>query len=335
MKTYNIGIVGASGAVGTEMLQCLKNLNISVWELRLGWSARSAWKSITTPFGDIIVKEVKDDFFTWLDYVLLAAGGNISKQYADIAVEAGAIVIDNSSAFRYDDEVPLVIPQINADSIGDAKIIANPNCTTAIAAVVLHPIYKKYGINKLIMSTYQATSGAGAPGMTELLENTEKYFKKEDPKVEIFSHNIAFNVIPHIDAFQENGYTKEEMKVTWETHKIFWDTSIAISCTAVRIPTLRAHSEAVVLETKLPVDIDDIKNILSSSSGVELVDDIENNIYPMPLNASGKNDVEVWRVRRNLVFWDHGLELFISWDQLLRGAALNAVEILQACINNR
>ncbi len=335
MWKYNIWIVGASGAVWAEMITCLENLNIPVGELRLGWSSRSAWNNIPTPFGDIKVQEVNDNFFQSLDYVLLAAGGDISKKYADVAVAAWAVVIDNSSAFRYDDDIPLVIPQINGDDIGDEKIIANPNCTTAIAAVVLYPIYKKYGLQKILMSTYQATSWAWAPGMQELLYNTQKYFKNEEATVDQFSHNIAFNVIPHIDAFQENGYTKEEMKVTWETHKILGDTSIDISCTAVRIPTLRAHSEAIVLETKIPVDIDDIRKILQETPGVDLIDDTSKNMYPMPLNATGKNNVEVWRIRKNIVFWDKGLELFVSWDQLLRGAALNAVEILRTCIDNR
>ncbi|MDC0506231.1 aspartate-semialdehyde dehydrogenase [Candidatus Gracilibacteria bacterium] len=335
MEQYNIGIVGASGAVGVEMLECLKNLDIPVKSLTLGGSARSAGTTMHTPFGDVIVQEVNDDFFNELDYALFAAGGDISKKYAQIAVDKGTIVIDNSSAFRYDENVPLVIPQINGHTIKDAKIIANPNCTTAIAAVVLYPIYEKYGLNKIMMSTYQATSGAGAPGMQELLDNTQKYFSGDDPVVKQFSSNIAFNVIPHIDAFQENGYTKEEMKVVWETHKIFGDNSIDMSCTAVRTPTLRAHSESIILETKNPVNVADIKNILDSASGVKLVDDIQNNLYPMPINASGNYDVEVGRIRKNLVFGDCGIELFVSGDQLLRGAALNTVEILQTCITNK
>ncbi len=334
MSWYNIWIVWASGAVWVEMISCLDTLDIPIRELRLGWSARSAGSMLSTPFGDIEIQEVNHDFFDGLDYALFSAWGDISKKYADIAVAAGVRVIDNSSAFRYNDDVPLVIPQINKHVIWDANIIANPNCTTAIAAVVLHPIYKKYGIEKIIMSTYQATSWAGAPGMQELLDNTQKYFTGEEPTIQQFSYNIAFNVIPHIDAFQENGYTKEEMKVSWETQKIFEDNLIDISCTAVRIPTLRAHSESIVLQTKQKVDIEDIRNILSNTPWVDLVDDRENNIYPMPLHATGKYNVEVWRIRENTVFSERGLELFISGDQLLRWAALNAVEILQECISN-
>ena len=334
MKKYNIWIVGCTGAVWVEMIQCLESLEIPISELRLWASARSAWKIVKTFLWDIEIREVNNDFFEWLDYALFSAGWDNSKKFAPLAVKAWAVVIDNSSVFRYDEEVPLVVPQVNSEAIWNAQIIANPNCTTAIAAVALYPIYKKYGIKKILMSTYQATSWAGAAWMAELEDNTRKYFAWEEPKVEAFVENIAFNVIPHIDAFQENWYTKEEMKVVWETHKIFWDETIDISCTCVRIPTLRAHSESIILETEKNVDIEDIKKLLSESSGVELVDDIENNKYPMPLYASGNYDVQVGRIRKNLVFWDKWVELFISWDQLLRWAALNAVEILKECITN-
>jgi len=332
---YNVAIVGCTGAVWVEMLKCLEELNISVWELRLGWSVRSAWKKISTYMWELLVKEVDDNFFENIDYALFSAWWGISKKYVQIAIDAWAVVIDNSSAFRYDNNIPLVVPQINADDIWNSKIISNPNCTTAIAAVVLNPIYRKYGIKKIIMSTYQATSWWWVKAMAELEENTQRYFSWEEPVVEQFVDNIAFNVIPHIDKFQENWYTKEEMKVSWETQKIFWDYNIDISCTAVRIPTFRAHSESIVLETEKKVDIEDIKKILSKAPWVDLVDDIENNKYPMPLYASWKNNVEVWRIRKNLVFWDKWIELFVSWDQLLRWAALNAVEIFKYCIDNR
>ncbi|MDD5769930.1 MAG: aspartate-semialdehyde dehydrogenase [Candidatus Gracilibacteria bacterium] len=332
---YNIGIVGSTGAVGVEMIDCLYDLKIPVKELRLGASAKSAGSIQKTPFGDIKVQEVNESFFDGLDFALFSAGGDNSKLFAPMAVSKGVVVIDNSSAFRYEKDVPLVVPQINADAIGDAKIIANPNCTTAIALMPIYPIYKKYGIKKMIVSTYQATSGAGAKGMNELLENTRNYLNDEKRENNIFAYDIAFNLIPHIDKFQENGYTKEEMKVAWETHKILNDENILISTTAVRIPTLRAHSESIVLETEKPVDIEDIKNLLKNSPGVELKDDIENKIYPMPLTATKKYDVEVGRIRKNLVFGDYGLEFFVSGDQLLRGAALNAVEILKYIIDNK
>ncbi|MDD3303052.1 MAG: aspartate-semialdehyde dehydrogenase [Candidatus Gracilibacteria bacterium] len=330
---YNIGIVGATGAVGIEMINCLYELKIPIKELKLGASINSAGKILKTQFGEIAIKEVNEDFFEGLDYALFSAGGDNSKLYAPIANKKGVIVIDNSSAFRYDENIPLIVPQINPEAIKDAMIIANPNCTTAIAGVAIYPIYKKYGLKKMIVSTYQATSGAGAKGMDELIENTKKYLNNEERKVNVFTNDIAFNLIPHIDKFQDNGYTKEEMKVTWETHKIFGDNNIKISCTAVRIPTLRAHSESIVLETEKEVDIEDIKKIINEAPGVELVDDIKNNKYPMPKNATGKYDVEVGRIRKNLVFGDYGVELFVSGDQLLRGAALNAVEILKIMID--
>ncbi len=338
MKKINVWVVGCTGAVWVEMIKCLEELNISIWELRLWASSRSAGKKVDTFMWKIEIQEVAEVFFEWLDYALFSAGGENSKKFAPVAIKSWCRVIDNSSAFRYDENVPLVVPQVNPEDIWESMIIANPNCTTAIAAVVLYPIYKKYGIKKMLMSTYQATSGAGAKWMEELKENTKKYFNppltppSKGGGEQVFQHDIAFNVIPHIDAFQENGYTKEEMKVVWETHKIFGDNSLDISCTCVRIPTLRAHSESIILETEKKVDIDDIQNLLAQSDGVELVDDPENNKYPMPLYASGKNDVQVGRIRKNLVFWNKWVELFVSGDQLLRWAALNAVEILKACI---
>lgn len=330
---YNIWIVWATWAVWIEMINCLWDLKIPLKELRLWASVKSAWNIMKTQFWDIIIKEVNKDFFKWLDFALFSAGGDISKEFAPIAIEAWSIVIDNSSAYRYDKDIPLVVPQINPEAIWNAKLIANPNCTTAIAWVAVYPIYKKYWLKKMIVSTYQATSWAWAKWMDELLENTKKYFSNEEPNVKYFVENIAFNVIPHIDKFQDNWYTKEEMKVAWETNKIFWDDTIKISCTAVRIPTLRAHSESIVLETEKEVDIEDIKKILWHSPWVKLVDDIVNNKYPMPKNATWKYDVEVWRIRKNLVFWDYWVELFVSWDQLLRWAALNAVEILKYIIS--
>ncbi len=332
---YTIWIVWATWAVWVEMINCLENFQIPVSELRLWASERSAGKEVQTYLWKIILQNIDEDFFRGLDFALFSAGGDVSREWIPRAVALWVRVIDNSSAFRYEKSVPLVIPAINSHAIGDAMIIANPNCTTAIALMALNPIYKKYGVKKMIVSTYQATSGAGAKGMDELLENTKRYFSWEPPKIEAFVENIAFNVIPHIDKFQENGYTKEEMKVVWETHKILGDDTLAISCTAVRIPTLRAHSESIIIETREKVDLDDLRDIMSNSPGVDLVDDTARHRYPMPVNAMGKYNVEVGRIRKNLIFWDYGVELFVSGDQLLRWAALNAVEILDAIINPR
>lgn len=325
----NIGIAGATGAVGIEIMKVLAEKEFPVNELKLFSSARSAGKKVPTPFGEHTLEEFSVEKCGGLDIVFLAVGGSFSKEYAPLLTEKGITVIDNSSAFRYHEEVPLIIPQINSHAVGNARLIANPNCTTAILGMALYPIYKAFGLKKVIVSTYQATSGAGQPGMNELINESKNYLEGQSVNNDMFSHPIPFNLIPHIDAVQENDYTKEEMKVTWETHKIFEDDSFPISCTAVRIPTLRAHAESVVIETEKPVDISQVREILQSSPGVELKDDIRNNVYPMPLTASEKFPVEVGRIRKNLVFGDHGLEFFVCGDQLLRGAALNAVEIAE------
>ncbi len=335
----NIGIAGATGAVGIEILNVLARKEIPVGELKLFSSARSAGKKQATPFGEHILEEFSLDACENLDIIFLAVGGDFSREYAPQLAEKGITVIDNSSAFRYDENIPLVVPSINAEAIGNSKIIANPNCTTAILAMALYPIYKEFGLKKLIVSTYQATSGAGNPGMQELLDESKNYLDGKPVGNNIFAHPIPFNLIPHIDVPQENDYTKEEMKVTWETHKIFNDNSFPISCTAVRIPTLRAHSETIVIETEKNIDenggIEKIRELLQQSSGVHLQDDIRNNIYPMPLNASEVYDVQVGRIRKNLVFGDFGLEFFVCGDQLLRGAALNSVEIAEVVLSER
>lgn len=324
-----IAILWASWAVWIEMIDCLKNLDIKIDRLVLLWSKRSAWTIMNTPFWNIEVEEVNENSFEDIDYALFSAWWWVSKKYAKIATNSWAIVIDNSSMFRYQEDVPLIIPEINSEAIGNSKIIANPNCTTAIASVVLWPIYKHFWIKKIIMSTYQATSWGWASAMAELIDSTTDYLSWKKVKNELFTHPIAFNLIPHIDSFQDNWYTKEEMKVDWELKKIFSDEDMLISCTAVRIPTLRAHSESITLETEKEVNIEEIKELLNNTSWVELKDEPQNNIYPMPITATSKYNVEVWRIRANPVFWKYWLDLFISWDQLLKWAALNAVQILK------
>ncbi len=324
----NVVIIGATGAVGKEMLRCLEELEFPVSKLRLVASERSAGKILPTPFGDVELETISEDVFKESDIALFSAGSDISKEWRERVVANDCLMIDNSSAFRYDKDVPLVIPEINPMAAQHhSGVISNPNCTTAILAVALYPLYKEFGLKRCIVSTYQATSGAGAKGMQELLDQTKTVMEGGEAKPNAFAHQIAFNIIPHIDKFQDNGYTKEEMKVTWETRKIFADEDLLLSCTAVRIPTLRAHSESVVIETEKPVNVDRARGILEESPGVKLVDDPEDNIYPMPLNVSGEFDVEVGRLRKNLVFGDNGLEFFVSGDQLLKGAALNAVQI--------
>jgi aspartate-semialdehyde dehydrogenase len=242
----------------------------------------------------------------------------------------------DQSAFRYDPEIPLVVPEINGDETKRSRLIANPNCTTAIGVMAIAPLAHEFGLKRLLMSTYQAASGSGQPGMEELIQGTKDHLDGNTVQNnKIFTHPLPFNVIPHIDVFLENGYTKEEMKVTWETRKICgFSDEVPISCSAVRIPTLRAHSEVIVLETERTVDLTKARAILEAAPGVQLVDDPEQNLYPMPLTATGKYDVEVGRLRQSLAFGDHGLEFFVCGDQLLRGAALNAVLVAEAMHTN-
>jgi len=327
-----IAICGITGVVGQETLRCLKDLDFPVEELVCFASARSAGKEIETPFGKRNIQKFSLDTCQDFDFVFLCVGGGFSAEFGRKLAEQNARVIDNSSHFRGEEDVPLIVPEVNAQDIGDAKLIANPNCTTAILAVVLYPIYKEFGLKKVINSTYQATSGGGKAAMDELEEQSRNYLAGKKVMNNKFIHPIPFNLIPAIDVFQENGYTKEEMKVAWETRKIFGVPDLKLSTTAVRIPTFRAHAESVTVETEKPVDLEKVRKILSSSPGVKFTDDPQNQIYPMPLTVSGKFDVEVGRIRKNEVFGDYGLDFFVCGDQLLKGAALNTVQIAKAII---
>lgn len=329
----NIAIMGATGAVGQELLRLLESRNFPVGNLKLLASARSAGKKVSFKGQEITIEELTHNSFENVDIVLASAGGSISAEFAPSAVKAGAVVVDNTSHFRMDPEVPLVVPEINEAEIANHKgIIANPNCTTAIAAVALWPLHKEFGLKKVIMSTYQAASGAGNVGMEELQEGIKAEMNGEKIENNIFAHPLPFNVIPHIDAFQDNGYTKEEMKVVWETKKIFGDDSIALSCTCVRIPTYRAHAESIVIETAKPIDAGKARALLEAAPGVKVVDNLEGLEYPMPINATAQDDVEVGRIRQNIVFGDHGLEFFVCGDQILKGAALNAIQIAEKLV---
>lgn len=332
MKTYNIGIVGATGAVGKEMVLCLHDRKFPLNTLRLFASQRSAGKRVDTPYGEKEIELFSPEKAAQCDIVLMAVSGSFSQEFAPQIAEKGAIVIDNSSAFRYNDDIPLVVPEVNADMAKGAKLIANPNCTTAILAVALWPLHKSYGVKKCIVSTYQATSGAGQEAMDELEEQTRKILNGEHFEPQNFARPIAFNLIPRIDSMQDNGYSREEMKVVKETHKIFNDNSILLSCTAVRIPTFRAHAEAVTIETEKEITPQMARDVLADAPGVEIIDDPESFDLPMPLTATKKYNVEVGRIRQNLVFGKNGLDFFICGDQLLKGAALNAVQIAESLI---
>lgn len=332
-----VGICGATGAVGLEIIDVLAARKFPVKKLVLFASSRSAGKVVSTPFGDVKIDLFSVTKAAKLDYVFLAVSGDFSLQFAEELARApnGPVVIDNSSAFRYHPEVPLVIPEINGnvllakDDKPAPKLIANPNCTTAVAVMALWPLHCEFQIKKAIVSTYQAASGAGVEGMEELRNGAQAYLAGETATNKVFAHPLPFNLIPHIDKFQANGYTKEEMKVTWETRKIFDEPELLVSCTAVRIPIMRAHSEAISIETARPVNIERARELLAQADGVDFVDNPDRLEYPMPMNATKKFNIEAGRVRKSLVFGDYGLELFVSGDQLLRGAALNAVLIAE------
>jgi aspartate-semialdehyde dehydrogenase len=326
-----VGVFGATGAVGKELVQVLGDRGYPVTELRLFASTRSAGTRIPTSFGEKTIEVYDAANPPKLDLALLAVSGDWSKAHARQLVAAGAVVVDNSSAFRLESDVPLVVPEVNASAGHGARLIANPNCTTAILAVALAPLHREFGLKRVIVSTYQASSGAGAEGMQELEQGLrEVLVNGGQAKNSVFRHPLPMNLIPHIDSFQPNGYTREEMKVTWETRKIMGLPDLLISCTAVRVPTLRAHAEAVTIETERPVTPEAARAVLATAPGVKLTDDVANAVYPMPLTASGRYDVEAGRIRSNPVFGDCGLDFFVCGDQLLKGAALNAVQIAEA-----
>jgi aspartate-semialdehyde dehydrogenase len=328
-KMKKIAICGASGVVGKEILYCLKALNFptNAENITLFTSPRSAGKNISTPFGEKEFTEFSQEKAQDNDFIFLCVDGDFSIKYAEKLTAKGAVVIDSSSAFRRKQEIPLIIPEINGELVKNSPIISNPNCTTAILLMALYPIYKNFGLKKVIVSTYQATSGGGVEAMNELSEQTANYLEDKEVSHKNFAHPIPFNLIPHIDKFQENLYTKEEMKVVWESRKIMNLPDLKLSCTAVRIPTFRAHAEAVTIETEQEVSVEKIHTILAKADGVDLTDNPAENEYPMPLTATKKMNIEVGRIRKNDVFGEFGLDFFVCGDQLLRGAALNAVKI--------
>ena len=329
-----IAVVGATGAVGIEMMETLEKRNFPVASIKLLASSRSAGKKLKFKGEDITVEELTEDSFKDVDIALFAAGGSTSEKFAPACVKAGCVMIDNSSAFRMDENVPLVIPEINPeDAFKHKGIIANPNCTTAIMAVVVYPLHKAKKVKRLVASTYQAASGGGAPAMQELIDQTAAVLKGEKAEVKVMAQQIAFNIFPHIDVFKENGYTKEELKMVNETRKIMHAPEMNITCTCVRIPVLRAHSESLNLEFEEDITPEEARAILASAPGVQLCDDPENKLYPMPIDATGKYDVLAGRIRQDISRSDKkGLDIFVSGDQLLKGAALNAVQIAELLV---
>jgi len=331
-KPISVGVVGVTGAVGKEIISVLGERGIPMSKIRLFASARSAGKEMETSLGPTMIEEFSLEAAQECDVVFLAVSGDFALEWAEKISADGTLVIDNSSAFRYDPEVALVVPEINAEAAKKSKkkVVANPNCTTAIALMALAPLHAEFGVKRCIMSTYQAASGAGAPGMQELEDGAKAMMTGGTAENKVFAHPLPFNVIPHIDKFLDDGYTKEERKVTWETRKIMDLPDLPVSCTCVRIPTLRAHAEAITIETEKPIDIAKAMEAIKAAPGVSLTDDPAKNLYPMPLTASTKYDVECGRMRKNDVFGEYGLDFFVCGDQLLRGAALNAVLIAEA-----
>jgi aspartate-semialdehyde dehydrogenase len=327
-----VAVVGATGAVGVEFLQLLERRRFPLSELRLLASARSAGKTMRFQGRDITVAELTAESFKGVDIALFSAGGGISRQYAPIAAVAGAVVIDNSSAFRMDPEVPLVVPEVNAEAISQHKgIIANPNCSTIIAVVALWPIHQQNRITRLIAATYQAASGGGAAAMAELEDSTRAYLDGRPYPPKVLPHPYAFNLFSHNAKLDvASGYNEEELKTVREMHKITGDEQIRISATCIRVPVLRAHAEALNIECERPITPEEVRAILAEAPGVKLVDDRERNYFPMPRDASGHDEILVGRIRQDTSDPSgRSIALFVAGDQLLKGAALNAVQIAE------
>jgi len=328
----HVAVVGATGAVGVEMLKTLEKRNFPVGKLTLLASARSAGKKLRFRGQDVIVKELTKDSFGGIDIALFSAGGSISKEFAPVAAKVGCTVVDNSSAFRMDDAVPLVIPEINAADVNWHKgIIANPNCTTVVALMALYPLHRAFNVKRVFASSYQAVSGTGAKGIEELERQVGQIVRKQPVTKEVYPHQIAFNVVPHVDSFLPTGYTKEEMKMENEGRKIMHHPTFRASVTCVRVPVYRSHSVAVSAEFEKPVSVDAARDVLKRAPGLDLVDEPENARYPMPLFTSEKYNCEVGRIRKDCAF-DNGLAFWVSGDQLLKGAALNAVQIAEVLV---
>jgi len=332
MSKYKVTIVGATGAVGKELIKILELRNFPVDQLTLLASKRSAGKKVDTQFGKLIIEEFDTSKFEQQDFVFFATSGSHAKEFAPMAVRAGAVVIDNSSAFRLDDDVPLVVPEVNPEAARTHKgIIANPNCSTIQMVVALYPIHQFSAIKRIVVSTYQAVSGAGQAAIDELNNQLSANLVGESIPAVQFTKPIAFNVIPHIDLFQENGYTKEEMKMVNETWKIFDDYSIKISANCVRVPVIRAHSEAINIETKQYVGELKARKLLNAAKNITVIDEQVDGGYPTPVEVSETMNTYVGRIRDD-ISCDNGLVLWCVADQLWKGAALNAVQIAELLI---
>ena len=332
-KKYKIAILGATGAVGAELMSILLERDFPIAELRLLASPKSVGKTINFNGQEIAIAPVTPESFDGIDIVLASAGASVSKEWAAIAVSKGAIIIDNSSAFRQDPNVPLVVPEVNPQAIDQHQgIIANPNCTTILMNLAVYPLHKVKPVKRIVAATYQSVSGAGAKAMDELIKQTQAILNNQEPKAEILPYPIGFNLFLHNSPLDEQGYCAEEMKMVNETRKIFNCPEIQITATCVRVPVLRAHSEAINIEFSEPFSVNTAKEILSKAAGVKLIDDWARNYFPMPIAASGKDEVLIGRIRQDISN-PNCLDLWLCGDQIRKGAALNAIQIAELLID--
>jgi len=331
-SAYTVAVVGATGAVGTEMIDILAERKFPVGELRPLASARSAGDRVSFHDRDLVLRELTKDSFEGVDIALFSAGADISREYAPIAAKAGAVVIDNSAAWRMGKDVPLVVPEVNRADIAKHKgIIANPNCSTIQLVVTLKPLHDAARIKRVVVTTLQSVSGTGKEAMDELLEETQALLSFKEPEPKVYPHQIAFNCLPHIDDFLPSGYTREEMKLLDETRKIMGDDSIRVTATTVRVPVYVGHSESVNIETEKKLSANEARAILCEAPGILVYDDPAHKIYPTPLDAAGKDEVYVGRIREDESV-PNGLNLWIVADNLRKGAALNAIQIAEELI---
>jgi aspartate-semialdehyde dehydrogenase len=331
---YHVAVAGATGAVGNEMIRILEEQEFPVASLKLLASSRSLGKTLDFRGESLHVEELREDSFEGVDIALFSAGAGPSREFAPAAAESGCVVIDNSSGWRMDPEVPLVVPEVNPHAVADYRnkgIIANPNCSTIQMVVVLKPIYDAVGIERVVVSTYQAVSGTGKNAMDELTDQTRNLLTFQEVTPEVYPHRIAFNCFPHIGSFLENGYTEEEMKMVHETHKIMEDPNIRISATTVRIPVFYGHSEAVNIQTERKLSAKEARVLLFQAPGVRVMDNPDERIYPMPSEAAGINDTLVGRIREDISN-ENGLDLWIVADNIRKGAALNTVQIAELLV---
>ncbi|MBN1765362.1 MAG: aspartate-semialdehyde dehydrogenase [Sedimentisphaerales bacterium] len=329
--SLRVAIAGVTGAVGQEFLSILEQRSFPATDYKMLASSRSAGKKVTLAGKEYTIEELTEDSFKDMDIALFSAGGSISKKFGPAVTAAGCTMVDNSSAFRMDADVPLVIPEINPEAIHTSKgIIANPNCSTIIGIVPVWPLHQANPVRRMVVSTYQAVSGAGWKAMEELKHQIKDVLDGKEPQPQAFQHPCAFNVFSHDSKIGENGYNVEEMKLVHETHKIFNDDSIVITATCIRVPVLRAHCESINLEFANPIDVDEVVDLLHQAPGVTVVDDWENNYFPMPMDATGQDDILVGRIRRDESLPDNrGINIFVAGDQLRKGAALNAIQIAE------